>query len=60
VSGAATQTAHTQAGILLTASLYASLCFFAAAACLFFYPLTREKSQSIANDLIERRKGYAS
>ncbi len=60
VSEAATQTARTQTGILLTASLYASLCFFAAAACLFFYPLSREKNQSIANDLIERRKGYAS
>ena len=60
VSEAATQTARTQTGILLTASIYASLCFFAAAACLFFYPLTREKSQSIANDLTERRKGYAS
>jgi sugar (glycoside-pentoside-hexuronide) transporter len=60
VSGAATQTARTQTGILLTASFYASLCFFAAAVCLFFYPLTREKNQSIANELIERRKGYAS
>jgi Na+/melibiose symporter-like transporter len=28
----------------------------AAAACLFFYPLTREKNQSIANELAERRK----
>lgn len=57
VSEAARQTARTQAGILLTASIYAGLFFFAAATCLFFYPLTSEKNQSIANDLAERRKG---
>jgi len=51
------QSAHTQTGILLTASVYAGLFFLAAAACLFFYPLNREKNQSIANDLAERRKG---
>ncbi len=57
VSAAAVQTAHTQSGILLTASIYAGLFFFAAAACLFFYPLSREKNQSIANELAERRRG---
>lgn len=56
VSEAAVQTVRTQTGIL-AASIYAGLFFFAAAACLFFYPLTREKNQSIANDLDERRKG---
>jgi len=56
VSKADVQAVHTQTGILLTASLYASLFFFAAAACLFLYPLTREKNQSIANELAERRK----
>jgi glycoside/pentoside/hexuronide:cation symporter, GPH family len=55
VSEAATQTAHTQAGILLTASIYAGLFFFAAAACLFFYPLTSEKNRSIADELAARR-----
>ena len=60
VSEAATQTARTQTGILLTASLYAGLFFFAAAACLFFYPLTSEKNQSIANELVERRKNAAT
>ncbi len=60
VSEAATQTARTQTGILLTASLYAGLFFFAAAVCLFFYPLTREKNQSIANELAERRKKAAT
>src|SRR5947209_3989191 len=57
VSGADVQSARTQSGIVLTASIYAGLFFFAAAICLFFYPLTREKNQSIANELAERRKG---
>ena len=57
VSQADVQSAHTQTGIILTASVYAGLFFLAAAACLFFYPLNREKNQSIANDLAERRKG---
>ena len=56
VSEATTQSARTQAGILLTASIYAGLFFFAAATCLFFYPLSREKNRSIANQLAERRK----
>ena len=56
VSEAVVQTARTQTGILLTASFYAGLFFFAAAACLFFYPLTSAKNQSIANELAERRK----
>jgi sugar (glycoside-pentoside-hexuronide) transporter len=56
VSKADVQTTRTQTGILLTASLYAALFFFAAAACLFLYPLTREKNTSIAHDLAERRK----
>jgi GPH family glycoside/pentoside/hexuronide:cation symporter len=56
VSEAAAHTARTQTGILLTASIYAGLFFFAAATCLFFYPLTHEKSQSIAKDLAGRRK----
>ncbi|HEV2470857.1 MAG TPA: MFS transporter [Candidatus Sulfotelmatobacter sp.] len=56
VSKADVQTAYTQTGIVLTASIYAGLFFLAAAACLFFYPLTGEKNRSIANDLVERRK----
>ncbi len=60
VSQAAVQIAHARSGILLTASVYAGVCFFAAAVCLFFYPLSRERTRSIANDLTERRKGYAS
>ena len=56
VSEAAVQTVRTQTGILLTASIYAGLFFFAAATCLFFYPLTRERNQAMANDLADRRK----
>ena len=59
VSKAAVQTAHAQSGIVFTASIYAGLCFLAAAACLFFYPLSRELTKSIANDLAERRKRFA-
>jgi glycoside/pentoside/hexuronide:cation symporter, GPH family len=59
VSEAAVQTALAQSGICLTASVYAGICFFAAAACLFFYPLSRELTKSIANDLAERRKKFA-
>lgn len=57
VSIADVQAPRTQQGIVLTASIYAGLFFLAAAACLFFYPLSRETNQSIANDLAERRKG---
>lgn len=57
VSRADVQTLETQRGIVLTASIYAGLFYFAAAVCLFFYPLTREKNQSIANELAERRSG---
>ena len=59
VSEAEVQSAHAQSGILLTASVYAGLAFFAAAACLFFYPISREGNQKIANELAERRKGFA-
>jgi GPH family glycoside/pentoside/hexuronide:cation symporter len=52
VSGAAVQTAHAQEGILLTASVWAGLAFFATAVCLLFYPITREMNQKIANELV--------
>lgn len=58
-SKATLQSAHAQSGILLTASVYAGLAFFAAAACLMFYPITREVNQKIANELAERRKGFS-
>jgi Na+/melibiose symporter-like transporter len=59
ISEAAVQSAQAQSGILLTASIYAGLAFFAVAACLFFYPISREGNQKIANELSERRKGFA-
>jgi len=59
VSEATVQTAHAQSGILLTASVYAGLAFFAAAVCLFFYPITREVNREIADELAERRKAFA-
>ena len=58
ISEARVQSAHAQSGIVLTASLYAGLAFFTVAACLFFYPLSREDNQKIANQLAERRKGF--
>lgn len=54
------QTAHSMLGIRLTASVYAGLAFLATAACLFFYPITKELNRKIADDLTERRKSYAS
>jgi GPH family glycoside/pentoside/hexuronide:cation symporter len=59
VSGANVQTPHAQTGILMIASVYAGLAFFATAVCLFFYPITREGNQKIAGELAERRKGFA-
>lgn len=56
----AVQTAHSLLGIRLTASVYAGLAFFAAAACLFFYPITKEVNQQIANELEERRKSFTT
>jgi glycoside/pentoside/hexuronide:cation symporter, GPH family len=58
VSEAQVQSAHAQSGILLTASIYAGLAFFAVAFCLLFYPISREGNQKIANELSERRKGF--
>ncbi|MGA8740278.1 MAG: MFS transporter [Terracidiphilus sp.] len=60
VSEAQVQTAHAQTGILLTASVYAGLAFFAVAACLLFYPISREENQKIADALSERRKAFHS
>ena len=59
VSKADLQSAHAQSGILLTASVYAGLAFLAAAVCMFFYPISRELNQKIANELTERRKSFA-
>ena len=58
-SEASVQTAHAQTGIVLTASVYAGVAFFASAACFLFYPVSREMNQKIASELAERRKGFA-
>jgi glycoside/pentoside/hexuronide:cation symporter, GPH family len=58
VSDAPVQTAQAQSGILLTASIFAGLAFLAAAACLLFYPITRELNRQVADELSERRKKY--
>jgi glycoside/pentoside/hexuronide:cation symporter, GPH family len=55
VSDAEVQTAQAQSGILLTASVYAGLAFFAAAASMFFYPVSREMNRQIADELAARR-----
>jgi glycoside/pentoside/hexuronide:cation symporter, GPH family len=60
ISESPVQTAQAQMGIRLTASVFAGLAFFAAAASLFFYRITREVSRDIAFQLSERRKGFAS
>jgi glycoside/pentoside/hexuronide:cation symporter, GPH family len=57
VSDAQVQTAQAQSGILLTASVYAGLAFFAAAASMFFYPISREMNRQIADELEARRSG---
>src|SRR5208337_2995686 len=56
----AAQTAHAIQGIRLTASVYAGVAFLVTAGCLFFYPITKELNRQIADELTERRKGYAS
>ncbi|HXY40166.1 MAG TPA: MFS transporter [Vicinamibacteria bacterium] len=59
VSEAVTQTATARSGIVLTGSVYAGLAFLAAAGFLFLYPLSAEKTRSIAGELTERRKSFA-
>ncbi|HUB52391.1 MAG TPA: MFS transporter [Terracidiphilus sp.] len=60
VSQAAVQTPQAQSGILMTASIWAGVAFFAAAASMFFYPINREKNQQIADELAARRTKFAS
>jgi GPH family glycoside/pentoside/hexuronide:cation symporter len=60
VSGSDVQTAQAQSGILLTASVYAGLAFFAAAAGMVFYPISREMNRQIADELITRRSKFSA
>jgi sugar (glycoside-pentoside-hexuronide) transporter len=59
VSDAQVQTPQAQSGILLTASIYAGLAFLAVAACMFFYPVSREVSRKIATELDARRSKHS-
>ena len=59
VSNAA-QSEQSLLGIRLIASVFPALFFAAAAACLFFYPITKELNRKIADDLIARRKTYGT
>jgi Na+/melibiose symporter-like transporter len=53
------QSAHALEGIRMIASVYAGVTFLAVAACLLLYPISRELNRKIANELAERRKGFA-
>jgi glycoside/pentoside/hexuronide:cation symporter, GPH family len=55
----AVQTARALDGIRLTAGLYSGLAFFAAAACLIFYPISRNINRTISDEVAGRRKLYA-
>lgn len=54
----AVQTVRALGGIRLTAGLYSGLAFFATAAVLFFYPISRKLNRSISDELAGRRKGF--
>jgi glycoside/pentoside/hexuronide:cation symporter, GPH family len=60
VSGSDVQTAQAQSGILLTASVYAGLAFVAAAMCMLFYPISRQMSRQIADELTARRTKFSA
>ncbi|HTP89922.1 MAG TPA: MFS transporter [Bryobacteraceae bacterium] len=55
----AEQTPSALQGILLTASVYSAVAFFACAACMLFYPLSRTRTQEIAQELAARREKFA-
>ena len=55
VSTAEVQTAQAQSGILLTASIYAGIAFFASAFCMFLYPVSQKQTREIADELAARR-----
>lgn len=60
VSESDVQTAQAQSGILLTASVYAGLAFIAAAVCMLFYPVSRQMSRQIADELTARRSKFSA
>jgi sugar (glycoside-pentoside-hexuronide) transporter len=54
----AVQTARALDGIRLTAGLWSALFFFATAACLFFYPISRKINKNISDELAGRRLSF--
>jgi sugar (glycoside-pentoside-hexuronide) transporter len=54
----AVQTARALDGIRLTAGLWSALFFFATAACLFFYPISRKINKNISDELAGRRLNF--
>ena len=56
----AVQTAHSIVGIKLLASVFTAIVFFIGVACLFLYKIDTETGTRMAQELNERRKGYAS
>ena len=59
ISQATEQMPSALQGIVLTASVYSAIAFFACAACMLIYPLSRAKTQEIAQELADRRKKFA-
>jgi Na+/melibiose symporter-like transporter len=57
-SANAVQTQRALDGIRLTAGLYPALLFFATAACLFFYPISRRINKTISDELAGRRLNF--
>jgi glycoside/pentoside/hexuronide:cation symporter, GPH family len=55
----AVQTARSLDGIRLTAGLWSGLFFFATAAVLFLYPISRGLNRTISDELAGRRQGFA-
>jgi sugar (glycoside-pentoside-hexuronide) transporter len=58
-SANAVQTQRALDGIRLTAGLYPALLFFATAACLFFYPISRRINKTISDELAGRRLNFS-
>ena len=54
------QTQRALDGIRLTAGLWSALFFFATAACLFFYPISRRINKNISDELAGRRLNFGA
>jgi glycoside/pentoside/hexuronide:cation symporter, GPH family len=55
----AVQTVRALNGIRLTAGLWSGIAYFATAAVLFFYPISRGLNRTISDELAGRRRGFA-